>query len=47
VVLGLGERTRIDWLEIKWPPPSGLVQRYAELPLNRYITIVEGSERWE
>jgi hypothetical protein len=39
--------TRIDWLEIKWPAPSELVQRYTELPLNRYITIVEGSARWE
>jgi hypothetical protein len=47
VVLGLGERTKIDWLEIKWPAPSELVQRYTELPLNRYITIVEGSARWE
>ena len=43
VVLGLGKRTKIDWLEIRWPQPSGVVSRFTNLPLNRYITIVEGA----
>jgi hypothetical protein len=47
VVLGLGKRSKIDWLEIKWPQPSGAVERLTRLPLDRYITIVEGTGRWE
>jgi len=31
-----------DWLEVRWPLPSTSVQRFTELPLNRYVTIVEG-----
>jgi hypothetical protein len=46
VVLGLGKRTKIDWLEIKWPLPSGQIQRFTGLPINRYITIVEDSATW-
>jgi hypothetical protein len=46
VVLGLGKRARIDWLEIKWPLPSGKIQRFTGLPVNRYITIVEGNAAW-
>ncbi len=42
VVLGLGKHEKLDWLEIKWPQPSGLVQRFTDLPINRYIRIVEG-----
>ena len=41
-VLGIGKRKRIDKLEISWPQPSGLVQTFTELPIDRYITIVEG-----
>ena len=47
VVLGIGKRTKIDWIEIKWPQPSNLTQRYTDLPVNRYITIVEGQAKWE
>jgi enediyne biosynthesis protein E4 len=47
MVLGLGQRTKIDWLEIKWPLPSGQVQRFTGLPINRYITIIEGSASWQ
>jgi len=46
IVLGIGKRPKIDWLEIKWPQPSGAVQRLTELPVNRYITIVEGKGKW-
>ena len=42
VVLGLGERTKIDWLEVNWPHPSGKTERFTGLPVDRYITIVEG-----
>jgi hypothetical protein len=42
MVLGIGQRTKIDWLEIKWPEPSGKVEKFTNLPIDRYITIVEG-----
>jgi len=47
MVLGIGQRTKIDWIEIKWPQPSGLVQRFTDLPLDRYITIHEDQPKWE
>jgi hypothetical protein len=47
LVLGVGKRTKLDWVEIKWPQPSGMVQRFADLPIDRYITIVEGQAKWE
>jgi hypothetical protein len=42
LVLGLGAHNRIDWLEVRWPLPSGKTERFTTLPLDRYITIVEG-----
>jgi hypothetical protein len=36
----------VDWLEIKWPAPSTAVERIAELPIDRYVTIVEGTGKW-
>ncbi len=47
IVLGLGKRTKIDWLEVQWPQPSGKVERFSSLPLDRYITIVEGEGKWK
>jgi hypothetical protein len=47
MVLGLGPRQRIDWLEVKWPLPSGIVERFTDLPVDRYITIVEGQGQWK
>lgn len=47
VVLGLGQRTKLDWLEIRWPQPSGKVERFSTLPVDRYITIVEGEGKWK
>ena len=47
LVLGIGKRTAIDWLEVKWPEPSGKVERFTGLPVDRYITIVEGSGKWK
>lgn len=42
MVLGIGPRTRMDWLEVKWPQPSGKVERLTGLPIDRYITVQEG-----
>ncbi len=42
VVLGIGQARKIDFVEIRWPQPSGRVERITSLPLDRYITIVEG-----
>jgi hypothetical protein len=47
MVLGLGKRNSIDWLEVKWPLPGGDSQRFSNLPIDRYITIVEGEEKWK
>jgi enediyne biosynthesis protein E4 len=47
IVLGIGQRTKIDWLEVNWPQPSGLKQRFTDLPVDRYVTIHEGEAKWE
>lgn len=47
MVLGLGKQEKLDWLEVKWPMPGGATQRFTELPVDRYITIVEGQEKWK
>ena len=47
MVLGLGKRTKIDWLEVQWPQPSGKTERLTNLPVERYITIVEGEGKWK
>jgi enediyne biosynthesis protein E4 len=47
IVLGIGQGAKIDLLEINWPEPSGLKQRFTDLPVDRYITIVEGQDKWK
>jgi hypothetical protein len=47
MVLGLEKREKLDWLEVKWPLPSGKVERLTNLPIDRYITIVEGEGKWK
>jgi hypothetical protein len=47
MVLGIGKRTKIDWLEVTWPQPSGLTQRFTGLPIDRYVTLREGQSKWE
>jgi enediyne biosynthesis protein E4 len=32
---------------VKWPAPSHAIERFTEVPLNRYITIVEGEAKWK
>ncbi len=41
-VLGLGKAAKLDWLEIKWPAPSGKVERFTDVPVDKYVTITEG-----
>ena len=45
-VLGIGAREKCDWVEIHWPKPSTLVQRFNDVPVDRYISVVEG-EQWK
>jgi hypothetical protein len=47
LVLGLGQRTKVDLLEVKWPGPSNAIERFTDLPIDRYITIVEGQGKWK
>jgi enediyne biosynthesis protein E4 len=47
MVLGIGRRAKIDWLEVKWPLPGGGVERFKDVPLDRYITITEGAGTWK
>src|SRR5438445_4349510 len=37
LVLGIGQRTKIDWLEVKRPEPNGKAERFTDLPVDRYI----------
>jgi enediyne biosynthesis protein E4 len=46
-VLGLGGATKVNWIEIKWPQPSGRVERITDVPIDRYVTVVEGKGRVE
>ena len=46
LVLGIGKRPKLDWLEVKWPRPSGATERFIDLPIDRYITLVEGTGKW-
>ncbi len=41
-VLGLGKAEKIESLEIHWPAPSKQVDRFTNVPLNRYVRITEG-----
>jgi hypothetical protein len=42
IVLGLGRRNKLDELEIRWPEPSGQMERFTDLHVDRYLTIQEG-----
>jgi len=47
LILGIGQRSKIDSLEVQWPQPSGAVERFTNLPLDRYVTLVEGTGKWK
>ncbi|HSE25432.1 MAG TPA: CRTAC1 family protein, partial [Pyrinomonadaceae bacterium] len=42
-ILGIGKAAKIDSIQIKWP--SGQVDKLTDLPLNKYIKVVEGQAR--
>ena len=39
---GLGSRTTIDWVEVRWP--NGAIQRAEGIAVNTFVRIVEGAE---
>ncbi len=41
-VLGLGAAAKADWVEIEWPQPSGRKEKLTDVPVDRYVTVVEG-----
>jgi hypothetical protein len=41
-VLGVGTASKIDELEIQWAAPSKQVDKFTNLPVNRYLRIIEG-----
>jgi hypothetical protein len=41
-VIGIGKAETIDSLEIHWPGPSKQIDRLSNVPINRYIRVVEG-----
>ena len=47
IVLGIGPREKVDWLEVTWPQPSGKTERFVDLPVDRYVKIVEGEGKWK
>ncbi len=47
IILGAGQHPKVDWIEVKWPLPSGAVERFTGLPINRYVTLVEGTGTWK
>jgi hypothetical protein len=47
MILGFGKRKNLDWLEVQWPQPGGSVERFTNLPADRYVTIVEGTGKWK
>ena len=42
LVLGLGKESVVSKLEIHWPLPSLKIDVFSHLPVDRYVTIVEG-----
>jgi hypothetical protein len=40
-VLGIGSAAKVDWVEIRWPLPSGKVQRLTGMPVDQYIPVKE------
>ena len=41
-ILGIGNASKLDFLEVQWPQPSGKIERFANVSINRYHTIEEG-----
>jgi hypothetical protein len=32
----------IEWIEIRWPAPSNRTDRITDVPVDRYIAVIEG-----
>jgi enediyne biosynthesis protein E4 len=43
MVLGMGKRPKMEWVEVRWPHPSAGVERFTNLPVDRYVTLVQGT----
>jgi enediyne biosynthesis protein E4 len=43
LVLGLSKAKKLDWVEVRWPGPSTVVERFAGMETGRYHKTVEGS----
>jgi enediyne biosynthesis protein E4 len=43
-VLGIGSAQKIDELEIHWPAPSKRIDKFTQVPVNRYVKVREGGE---
>ncbi len=41
-ILGIDAAATLDWVEVRWPVADGNVERFANLPVNRYTTLIEG-----
>jgi len=41
VHFGLGKAEKVEWVEIRWP--SGLTERFSNLPVDQIHTLKEGS----
>jgi len=41
-LLGIGKAAKVDWVEIRWPKPSHHVDHLVDVPIDQYLTVVEG-----
>ncbi len=41
---GLGRSERIDRLVVRWNDAAGTVQRFTDVPANRFVTVVQGKD---
>lgn len=41
-ILGIGRAAKFDEVEIHWPAPSKRVDRLTDVPVNRYVKVIEG-----
>ncbi len=42
-VLGLAQAPKVDWIEVRWPGPSQLTERFSGLATGKYHRLKEGS----
>jgi hypothetical protein len=42
-ILGLGQAAKLDWIEICWPGPSTITERFTDLEAGKYHRITEGT----